>query len=414
MNIKSLRSMKTKTLKKGKINLQKILDKIYHKLKGRYGEAKNADYIPILKNMDPNIFQISIYPVKNNSYGFENKIHSVGDFIDEEENKIEVSIQSVSKVFNLALAIKVRNKKNNYNNRKGLDDLLEYIGTEESFMGFNDLKAQKMLNGKQGVPFTINPFINAGAIATVSFITPTKTKSTYQQMIDNINSFSGHKRERHFISLATFESEMKWIKHNKSLAKYLKKVSEKYYNKNKNIKKIKYFQGNKDTLDVNSSLTNYTSICSMLVNAKELVDMTYTLANKGVNSKGEKILSCLENKYILSALIFGGMYNASGQWFQKLGIPMKSGVGGAIIGIIPGEMAISVISPPLDSYGNSFLGGKVMEELANELRFHANGFCKYQKLKIPKKPRKTMKLKSVDLNKEKKLKHLELIINEKM
>ena len=92
---------------------------------------------------------------------------------------------------------------------------------------------------------------------------------------------------------------------------------------------------------------------------------------------------------------------------------MKSGVGGAIIGIIPGEMAISVISPPLDSYGNSFLGGKVMEELANELRFHANGFCKYKKLKRPKKPTKTMKLKNVDLKKEKKLKDLELIINGK-
>ena len=151
----------------------------------------------------------------------------------------------------------------------------------------------------------------------------------------------------------------------------------------------------------------------MLVNSEELADMTYTLANKGVNSRGEKILSCLENKYILSSLIFGGMYNASGQWFQKLGIPMKSGVGGAIIGIIPGELAISVISPPLDSYGNSFLGGKVMEELANELRFHANGFCKYKKLKRPKKSRKTMKLKNVDLKKEKKLKDLELIINGK-
>ena len=73
-------------------------------------------------------------------------------------------------------------------------------------MGFNDLKAHQMLNGKQGVPFTINPFINAGAIAaTVSFITPTKTKTTYQQMVDNINSFSGHNRERQLISLATFK-----------------------------------------------------------------------------------------------------------------------------------------------------------------------------------------------------------------
>ena len=413
-NNKFLRQKKIKSLKKKNLNLQKIIEKIYDKLKGRYDNAKNADYIPILKNMDPNIFQISIYPVKNNSYGFESKIHNVGNFIDEDKNKIEVSIQSVSKVFNLGLAIKIRNKKNDYNNRTGLDDLLEYIGTEESFMGFNDIKAQQMLNGKQGVPFTINPFINAGAIATVSFITPTKTKTTYQQMIDNINRFSGHDRERHFISLATFESEMKWIDTNKNLAKYLKKISEKYYNKNKNIKKFKYFQGNKDTLDVKSSLANYTSICSMLVNSKELVDMTYTLANKGINSKGEKILSCQENKYILSALIFGGMYNASGQWFQKLGIPMKSGVGGAIIGIIPGEMAISVISPPLDSYGNSYLGGKVMEELANELRFHANGFCKYKKLKVPKKSKKILKLKKVNLKREKNLKSLESIIDEKL
>ena len=90
--------------------------------------------------MDPNIFQISIFPVKNNSYGFENKIHSVGEFTDKNNEKIEVSIQSVSKVFNLALAIKVRNKKNNYNNRNGIDDLQDYIGTEESFMGFNDIK----------------------------------------------------------------------------------------------------------------------------------------------------------------------------------------------------------------------------------------------------------------------------------
>ena len=151
----------------------------------------------------------------------------------------------------------------------------------------------------------------------------------------------------------------------------------------------------------------------MLVNSEELVDMTYTLANKGVNSVGEKILSCEENKYILSALIFGGMYNASGQWFQKLGIPMKSGVGGGIIGIIPGEMAISVISPPLDQYGNSFLGGKVMVELANELKFHSNGFCQYTKLKAPKKSKKRL-FKSVNLKRENNLNKLEKLIETKI
>ena len=102
-------------------------------------------------------------------------------------------------------------------------------------MGFNDIRAHQILDGKQGVPFTINPYINSGAIATVSLITPTKTKTTYQQMIDNMNSFSGKNRKRQFISLSTFESEMKWLKHNTELAKFLKKISEKYYNKKKNI-----------------------------------------------------------------------------------------------------------------------------------------------------------------------------------
>ena len=398
-----------KTTRK-KQNLQYILDKIYKKLKGRYSDSKNADYIPILKNMDSNIFQISVFPVKNNSYGFKNKIHSVGEFVNKNGENIEVSLQSISKVFNLALAIKVRNYKNQKNNRTGIQDLLEYIGTEESFMGFNDIKAHKILNGKQGVPFTINPFINAGAITTVSFITPKKNTSTLNQMLDNINSFSGINRKGGNISLSTFESEMRWLQTNTKLAKYLKKVSEKNYKNNDgNIKKIKYFQGDKDTLDIKSALTNYTTICSMLVNSEELVDMTYTLANKGINSVGEKILSCEENKYILSALIFGGMYNASGQWFQKLGIPMKSGVGGGIIGIIPGEMAISVISPPLDQYGNSFLGGKVMLELANELKFHSNGFCQYTKLKAPKKSKKRL-FKSVDLKRENNLNKLENLI----
>jgi glutaminase len=413
-SLKKIRKNRIQSINK-KLNLQEIIEKIYNKLKGRYQNAKNADYIPILKDMDPNIFQISVYPIKNNSYGFESKHYNVGDFIDKNGDKIEVTIQSVSKVFNLALAIKKRNRINKKKkiNKTGLDDMLELIGTEESFMGFNDIKAHRILNGKQGVPFTINPFINAGAIATVSFITPTKNKSTYHQLIDNMNIFSGHNRKRHYISVSTFHNEMKWLKNNTLLARKIKSLSEKYYNEKTKVRKFKYFQGNNETLGIKSSLSNYTTMCSVLVDTNELADMTYTLANKGINSVGERILSCEENRYILSALIFGGMYNASGQWFQKLGIPMKSGVGGAIIGIIPGELAISVISPPLDKYGNSFLGGQVMLQLANELKFHSKGFCKYEKLQIPSKPKNIKKIKEVHLIKETNLKKIEDIVEKR-
>ena len=118
-------------------------------------------------------------------------------------------------------------------------------------------------------------------------------------------------------------------------------------------------------------------------------------------------------------MIFGGMYNSSGQWHQKLGIPMKSGVGGGIIAIIPGEMAISIISPPLDEYGNSFLGGQVLLHLANELKFHSQGFCKERELKIPDKPiisknesnlKNIKNIKKIKMVRENKLSKLEEII----
>ena len=205
---------------------------------------------------------------------------------------------------------------------------------------------------------------------------------------------------------------MEWLNTNNKLAKKIKNLSEKYYNKKKNIRKFKYFQGDSDTLDIKSALSNYTSMCSVLVDTQELVDMAYTLANRGVNSNEERILSCEENRYILSAMIFGGMYNSSGQWYQKLGIPIKSGVGGGLIAIIPGEMAISIISPPLDEYGNSFLGGQVLLHLANELKFHSHGFCKKRELKIPDKP--IISKNESNLNEIKRIKKLKMVRENKL
>ena len=142
-------------------NIQDILDDVYKKFKGNYGSAKTADYIPILKNMDPEIFQISVYPVKNNKWGFPSKEFSVGKFKDDNNNDIMVTIQSVSKVFSLAKALKVRHEKNKKKNNgvTGVDDINKIIGVEESFLGFNDINAHTHLNGSQGVPFTINPYM---------------------------------------------------------------------------------------------------------------------------------------------------------------------------------------------------------------------------------------------------------------
>ena len=373
-------------------NIQDILDDVYKKFKGNYGSAKTADYIPILKNMDPEIFQISVYPVKNNKWGFPSKEFSVGKFKDDNNNDIMVTIQSVSKVFSLAKALKVRHEKNKKKNNgvTGVDDINKIIGVEESFLGFNDINAHTLLNGSQGVPFTINPYINAGAIAVVSLVTPKGNQSTISQLTKNMAEFSGNLKGKIPISLATYKSEMEWIQTNKKLANKLKSLSEKFYSEKKgNIKKFKYFQDNNETLGIDASLENYTAICSTLVNSKILSYMTYTLANGGVNINGKRIITCSQNKLILSSMTFGGMYNSSGQWHQKVGIPMKSGVGGAIIAVIPGQMAISVISPPLDKYGNSEIGGNVILDILNRLKYHTYGNC--NNLVIPKLLKKKTK-----------------------
>tara|TARA_B100001027_G_scaffold211401_1_gene179544 strand:- start:929 stop:2131 length:1203 start_codon:yes stop_codon:yes gene_type:complete len=396
-------------------DIDRILKDIYKQLKGKYGDAKNADYISTMRNMDPHIFQISVFPVKGNKWKLPNKVFSVGSFQNKKGESERVTIQSVSKVFNLALAIKKRNKKSG----KGIRDISEIIGTEVSFMGFNDINAHKLMDGNQGVPFTINPFINSGAIATVSLITPTRSQSTVSQMINNFNDFAGyeHGKGNQNISLAAYTNEIKWIETNKKLSRKMKKMSEKFYKKKTNIRKFKYFQGDKDSLDIKSALSNYTSICSVLVNSENLVNMSYTLANSGVNQNGKEILSCKENRFILSLMAYGGMYNASGNWYQKLGIPMKSGVGGAIIAIIPGQMAISVVSPPLDKYGNSALGGKVIEMLAEKLKFHMLGFCNSDKITIPKTIKKKKNKKNehitcnADLEIENNIKKIEQKIN---
>ena len=401
------------------LDIQEILDDVYRKLKGNYGNAKTADYIPILKSMDPEIFQISVYPVKNNKWGFPCKEFSVGEFKDEDNKDILVTIQSVSKVFSLAKAIKVRNYKNKNTNKTGVDDINEIIGVEESFLGFNDVNAHRLLDGSQGVPFTINPYINAGAIAVVSLVTPRGNQSTISQLIKNMSDFSGKYKAKTPMSISTFQSEMQWIQTNKKLANKLKKLSEKFHKeKQGGIRKFKYFQDNNDTLSVDSALANYTSICSVMINSKILAHMTYSLANGGVNSNGKRVISCKENKLILSSMTFGGMYNSSGQWHQKVGIPMKSGVGGAIIAVIPGQMAISVISPPLDKFGNSELGGQVILHILNKLKYHTYGACK--ELVVPRLlKRQTKKLKRVksksksklDLALEENVKKIESVLN---
>lgn len=297
-------------------NIQE-LNNIYNKLEP-LKIGKNVEYIPELKKVNPNIYSISFCNVNGGTY-------DIGDY------ETEVAIESVSKVFTLALALKKYN----------INKVTEKIGHQYSSDPFNSIKA--VATSKT---HTINPFVNAGAMATTSLLY--NKKLTEQQnndamtksILENMSSFANKKLK---INYKVFKSEMDFIHHNKKIAHLLHSY--------------KRFYGDIDTvLDV------YTKQCSVMVTSKDVALMAATIANYGVNPiTCERLLSKKQCEFIIHCMIEGGLYNYSNEFASKVGIPAKSGVGGIIMLVIPGVTGIAIVSPPLDKNGNSAKGIKTAE-----------------------------------------------------
>jgi len=288
------------------MDIENILKNTYKKVNKLKG-GKNADYIPELKKVNPNLFAISIYTTDGKEY-------NIGD------TSQEVAIESVSKVFSLALALEeygeviVNNK----------------IGSEKSYSAFNSLKAIESSKNK-----TINPFVNGGSMATTSLLYVKNKNNFKKKMTNNINNFAGRKLS---VNTKTFKSEMDFISHNYSIGYLLDSYSRFY-------------------APVPETVETYMHHCSLNVNSKDLAIMAATIANEGRNPKtGKKIIKKENIKPIINNMMKHGLYDYSDTWCKNIGMPAKSGVGGAIILIIPNVMGIGIISPPLDKYGNSYKG----------------------------------------------------------
>ena len=297
--------------------IQKALEETYKKVK-KIKSGKLASYIPELTKVDPNIYGISICTCNGT-------IYNIGDF-----NK-EVSIESVSKVFTLILALEKIGKQN----------IQKMIGHQSSFLPFDSLIAVELSNSH-----TINPFVNAGAMATTSILYK-KDKNKFWNLIkNNLNKFAGHKLK--FTNLI-YMSESKTNHHNKSIA-YLLKSYGKFYG------------------EVNSSLDIYTKQGSVLVSSKDIAIMAATLSNSGINPiTQDKAMSKKNIKYILGQMLGGGLYEYSDTWMTEVGIPGKSGVGGIIMCVVPGIMGIGIVSPLLNKEGNSVKGIKTAKMLSEKL-----------------------------------------------
>ena len=283
------------------------IEKIYNKLKNTKG-GKNADYIKELSNVNPNLYAISIYTVDGEKF-------DIGDY------KEEFSIQSCSKIFTLALALE----------KHGIKHLKENIHSNKSMESFDSICEVDKQN------HSINPFVNAGAMATTSL----SYKSDKVQFIKNIiNIMDKFADKKLHINNKIYNSEKSNNNRNLAIA-YLLKDYNNFYG------------------DVEKTVDVYTKQCSVMVTSEDVALMAATLANGGINPKSKlRIISKKNSNYIINQMGISGLYNETNDWIKEVGFPGKSGVSGILLIVIPGIMGISIISPPLNKYGNSVKGIK--------------------------------------------------------
>jgi glutaminase len=298
------------------------IKQIYLKLKKSHS-GKNADYIPELKKVNPNLYAISIYTL-------EGDVYNIGDYTTE------FAIESCSKVFTLGLALE----------KHGTREVRKKIGEGKTLIKFNSV--HEILNN---TVHTVNSFSNGGAMATTSLLYEKNQKKFEKKIIDNMSDFAGRNLK---INNKIYLSEINNADHNMAIA-YL-------------LKSYNMFYGNvPETLDV------YTRQCSVMATSEDIAVMAATLANKGVNPKTKKkVIDSKFIPYILKHMEENGLYEESDFWKSYIGFPAKSGVGGALMIVIPGVMGIGIFSPPLNSHGNSDRGIKTMKLLAELYRKNLN------------------------------------------
>ncbi len=300
--------------------VEAVVKEAYEKFKGDTS-GKNADYIPYLAQVDSKMFGIAIVTT-------DNQVLTMGD-VD-----YSFSIQSISKVFTLALAM----------DELGADAVFQKIGSEPTGRAFNSPIAVVDMPTHTG-----NPFVNAGAISTTSLISGANADEKWNKILDFYSKAAGDKLK---LIDEVYKSEAATNTGNKALSYLLAKYDRIY-------------------ADPFESVDIYTKQCSVGVNAVQLARMGATLANNGINpATGEQVIKPENIPHILSTMAMAGLYDGSGGWAWKVGLPAKSGVGGGIVAIAPGKGAIAVFAPPLDEAGNSVKAQEVIDYVSQKLNYN--------------------------------------------
>lgn len=296
---------------------QSILKEIYDKAISVSDFGKVATYIPELSLMSPNLFSLSCV------------ISESGEIVETGDTDTYFTMQSISKILSLSYAIE----------KLGMDKVFKSVDMEPTADSFNSLMRLEMAS-----PIPANPFMNAGAIVICSILQKELGRGAFNEITSFCELFTGVKPK---LNQKVFNSEMSTADRNKSLA---------------------YFLSSTGLLmdSVENSLDLYIKLCSLECTTLDLAKIADVLSCGGKSSfTGKHPLSFETVKTIMGIMITCGLYNGSGEFAVRVGIPAKSGVSGGILAVAPGRMGIGVFSPPLDPKGNSLAGFYALELLSD-------------------------------------------------
>ncbi len=283
-------------------------------------EGRLPDYIPELSKVNASALGICIV-------GCDGREYAGGDAMTE------FTVQSISKV--LALILALEDHPHGY--------VYQHVSVTSSAEAFNSIKQLETMNGNR----PLNPFINAGAILTLSLV----NGATYEEKFNRVRALAERLSRKKAIEIdrGVYLSEKQTGDRNRALAYFMSST--------------KVLHGQiEDLLDA------YFKMCSMRVTCRDLAHIGVVLANGGRDVKtGEQLIKPDTVKAVNAIMASCGMYDGSGEFAVKVGLPSKSGVGGGILSVIPGKMGVGVYGPALDVHGNSVAGVSMLEYISKKM-----------------------------------------------
>lgn len=281
--------------------------------------GRTATYIPALAAVDPDLFAVCAMTP-------DGRTAAIGD-VDH-----EFPIESISKVFTLALVIEER----------GHRAVRAKLGANPTGGAFDSVLALELHHDKP-----TSPLVNAGAMATTSFLQASDAADRWHKILDFQSAFAGRPLA---ISEEINASEQETNSHNKAIAWLLYSAGSLF-------------------CDPMEACSVYTQQCSTMLTTTDLTAMGATLAAGGVNPHtGVRVMAASNVRYVLAEMVMEGMYTESGDWAYAAGVPAKSGVGGGVLAVVPGRLAVAAFSPKLNSAGNSVRGWLAVADVVNRLK----------------------------------------------